>query len=172
MSEPKICPYITTAQIVAQALQVARGEALVQAGMNLQGIQGIGGSAQEPTRVVANPRNPIILEPAYKNRITPEMAADLNSGKVKLSDVPPGLLKPVADSLSVNCIQGLCENWCAEHGKTKCGGGGCDQCQIAAMTQAFTAALEAQGSSLGLASARKLLDKAHENFEEHQETPA
>lgn len=167
----KVCPYITTAQVVAQGLQMVQGELLVQAGMSIQGIQGLGSAAQEPSKVIVNPRNPPTLAPSYKNRISPEMAADIQAGKVTLDKVPPGLLKPVADSLSVNCLQGFCEKWCAEHGKSKCGGG-CDECQLATMTQAFTAALEAQGNSLGLAAASKLLKKAHENYEEHQESQA
>jgi hypothetical protein len=156
----KLCPYISTAQVLISELVF---QAQAQKGMSIQGIAGVGtASAPDVTsgKAVAVHKNPILPE-----------GYDPSKGPLDVSTIERFGGQPV----SVPCNGGLggqCEKWCAEHGASNCGAG-CQQCKVAAMTQAFTAALEAQGESLGLASARRLLSKAHENYEENtQETPA
>jgi hypothetical protein len=154
-----LCPYFSTAQVVAQGLQVLHGEALIQEAITLKGIQGISGSsAREPGKATVNPRKPFVAAYSYKNRIPEELARDIEGGKIKVEDIPPEVLKPVADPLSVTCIGDKCEKWCLEHSAPKCASG-CDRCQIEIMIMAFSASLKASKQSLEAPEERTLQDE-------------
>jgi len=156
MTAPKICPHISTIQATIGELVF---QAQAQKGMSLQGISGIGNaSAPDVTSGKA-----VVV---YKNPVVPE-GFDPSKGPLDVTKIERYYGQPN----TAPCMESKCKKWCAEHGQPDCDAG-CRECQLAIMTQAFTAALEAQGESLGLASARKLLTKAHENYEENtQETP-
>jgi hypothetical protein len=152
MSEAaKLCPEFSTAQVlVSEVVFQAQG----QAGMSLAGISGVP-SASAPA--VTNGKAVFV----HKDPILPDGAA--SSGKIDISKISRFRGQPI----SVPCILGKCAKWCEKHDARDCAAG-CQECNLEVATQAFATALEAQSDSLGLASARKLLDKAHGNLEEQE----
>jgi hypothetical protein len=155
----QLCPYISTIQVLVDSVAF---QARAQAGINLAGLKGApAASAPGETNGQA-----IFV---HKNPVPPD-GFDPKKDKLDISQVKKFVGQPLSAPCN-NGLGGMCKKWCAEHEQPKCGSG-CDECQIEIMAKAFTSALAAQGESLGLAAARKLLDKAHKNLEDHEEEPA
>jgi hypothetical protein len=149
------CPELSTIQVLVTEVMFT---AQSQAPLSLQGIQGLPGASAPP---VTNGKAVFVHQHPVLPEGTPS-GEKIEIGKIERFRGQPN---------SAPCMEGQCAKWCAKHEQRDCAAG-CKECMLEIQTRAFAAALAAQGQSLGLAAASRLLNKAHENYEEHQETQA
>lgn len=140
----KLCPFISTAQIVIQNLAIqgiSKGKITGSPEISLGGIQGFGSGAKVAAETKLNTDyKGVQVGFGYKNKIPSEILEKVQLGKIKPEEIPPEFLKPIPDSLSVPCLRSKCELWCQKHDTRDCGGG-CQECKLEVMTKAFSAAM-------------------------------
>ena len=140
MTTRKVCPFISTAQIVPLQLNI-KGASQTQPAINLQGLKGMAPASSVP---VSN--HEAVAGFGYKTNLRTEFAQKVESGELSPDKLPQEAFKFVAEPVSVPCMGDRCQGW--DEAREDCG----------YKTQGVTPAA-------ALAAARDLLNKANENFE-------
>lgn len=141
---PQICPLLSGAQIIPYGM-VLKGEAIPINPISMASLKlGSMGSPQPPSGALG-----VHLQGglSYKGKL------EKGQPQPKPNDPP---LPPVGDSISVPCVGPACPWWNEDH--DACSGPPGLLAEIVSLKNALT------GGEAALASARALLNKAHENY--------
>jgi hypothetical protein len=143
---PPICPVLSGAQIVPYGMAL-KGEAVPISPISLASLKaGSFGGPQPPSGAFA-----VQVAGGYNYKFKQEEGKPAPGP----NDPPP---PPVGDSISVPCVGPPCGWWSETH--AACGGPPGLLSEIATLKNALS------GGEVALASARALLNKAHENYDQ------